>query len=357
MSRSPETTGAAPGHDASKPTQIPAKGWLQITKRAWAEAKSDMVPLLGAGVAFKAFLALFPALTASFLLWGLFSDPAAIERQISGLGAAIPSSLQEIVLNQSEAIANNKSAAGLSAVIAIALALWSASSGVQNMMDAINAAYDEDETRGFIKKKGTALLLTVGAIVVFLLAIGLVAVLPPVLDAVGLSGTGLGLLVAAVRWALLVGVLIVALGVLYRMAPDRDAPQFKWTSTGAIVATVLTVVASIGFTLYMSIAGESSYTKNYGSAAGVVILLVWLWICSYAILLGAEVNAEAERQTMKDTTKGNPEDLGERDAVAADSYVKADGSIDLRDHEDEAQENGPRSRTADLRGKQARSQS
>ena len=332
---SPRTSagGVAPGHDARTPTQVPAKGWLQITKRAWGEAKTDMVPLLGAGVAFKAFLALFPALTASFLLWNLVSTPTEIERQINGLGEAIPPDARDLVLSQARNIAENQSAAGWSLVIAVALALWSASSGVQNMMDAINAAYDEDETRGFVKKKGTALALTVGAVVVFLLAIGLVAVLPPLLNAIGLSG-GLGFLVNVVRWIVLVAVLITALGVLYRMAPDRDAPQFKWASAGAVVATVLWVIASIGFSLYVSLAGGSSYTKNYGALAGVVILLVWLWITSYAILLGAEVNAEAERQTAQDTTTGDPRDLGQRDAVAADSVANPDGSIDLRDHED-----------------------
>ncbi|PPK97443.1 membrane protein [Kineococcus xinjiangensis] len=341
MSRSSE--GAlAPGHDAKKPTQIPAKGWFQILKRAWGEAKTDMVPLLGAGVAFKAFLALFPALTAAFLIWQLVSDPAEIKAQIEALGPAIPDAARQIVVTQSETIAQNKAAAGWSLAFAVAIALWSASSGVQNMMDAINAAYDEQETRGFIKQKATALALTVGAIVVFLLAIALVAILPPVLDAVGLSGTALGFLVAAVRWVLLVAILMTALGVLYRVAPDRDAPQFKWTSTGAIIATALFIVASIGFTLYMSVLGQSSYTKNYGASAGVVILLVWLWITSYAILLGAEVNAESERQTAEDTTQGEPQPMGDRDALAADTVANADGSIDLRDDQ-------PLSATADRR--------
>ncbi|WP_345713016.1 YihY/virulence factor BrkB family protein, partial [Kineococcus glutinatus] len=332
MSRSSGTAqgAVAPGHDAQKPQQVPAKGWLQITKRAWGEAKSDLVPLLGAGVAFKTFLALFPALTAAFLIWGLVSDPAQITRQINGLGEAIPAPAKDLVLSQVETISSNKAAAGWSAAVAIALALWSASSGVQNMMDAINAAYDEDETRGFVKKKGTALLLTVGAIVTFLLAVALVAVLPPVLNAIGLTG-GLGFLVNVVRWVVLVAVLVVALGVLYRVAPDRDAPQFRWASVGAIVATVLCVIASIGFSVYVSVAGQSSYSKNYGASAGVVILLVWLWVISYAVLLGAEVNAEAERQTAQDTTKGDPVEMGRRDAVAADTVANADGSIDVRD--------------------------
>ncbi|WP_369053017.1 YihY/virulence factor BrkB family protein [Kineococcus terrestris] len=306
----------APGVEADSPQEIPARGWLQITKRAWKEAKADQVPLLAAGVAFKAFLAIFPALTAAFLLWGLVGDTQEITEQINGV-EAIPAEARDLVVSQMEQISANQSAAGWTIAIAVVLALWSASSGVQNLMTATNLAYDEEETRGFVKVKGTALLLTVGAILFMLLAIGLIGVLPVLLSVFGTS-TLVTVGVQVVRWGLLLGLVVLALAVVYRLAPDRDAPRAKWVSVGAAVATVLWLVVSIGFSVYISVAGNSSYTKNYGALAGVVILLMWLWLTSYAILLGAEINAESEKQTARDTTVGEPRPMGQRDATAAD---------------------------------------
>ncbi|WP_328291951.1 YihY/virulence factor BrkB family protein [Kineococcus sp. NBC_00420] len=304
------------GENADSPQQIPAKGWLAVTKRAWGEAKDDQVPLLAAGVAFKAFLAIFPALTAAFLIWGIFGDTQNITDQINGI-SAIPEAARQLVTEQVKTVATGKSAAGITAIVAVLLALWSASSGVENLMAATNTAYDEKETRGFLKRKGTALVLTIGAIVFMLLAIAFIGVAPVLVDALGASGA-VSIVVNVLRWVLLLALILIALGVVYRVAPDRDSPRVKWVSVGAGVATVLWLIVSAGFSIYVSTAGQSSYAKNYGSMAGVVVLLMWLWLTSYAILLGAEVNAEAEKQTDKDTTVGPEQPMGSRDAVAAD---------------------------------------
>ncbi len=141
------------------------------------------------------------------------------------------------------------------------------------------------------------------------------AVFPAVIAATD-PPTGIRIALQVARWVVLVIAVAVALAVLYRYAPDRDNPRFAWTSTGAIIATVLWIVASVAFSLYAS---YGSYGKTYGSLAGVVVLLMWLWITTYAVLLGAEVNAESEQQTMADTTKGPAKPLGDRDAVKADS--------------------------------------
>ncbi|MEZ0163791.1 YihY/virulence factor BrkB family protein [Kineococcus sp. LSe6-4] len=304
------------GERADSPQQIPPKGWFAVTKRAWAEAKGDQVPLLAAGVAFKAFLAIFPALTAAFLIWGIFGNTDNIAEQINGI-EAIPEAARDLVVGQVQQVSDGKSTAGITAVVAILLALWSASSGVENLMAATNTAYDEEESRGFLKRKGTALVLTIGAIVFMLLAIAFIGVVPVLADALGV-GAAVSVLVGVLRWVLLLGLITLALAVVYRLAPDRDAPQVKWVSVGAGVATVLWLVVSAGFSIYVTVAGNSSYTKNYGAMAGVVILLMWLWLTSYAILLGAEVNAESEKQTDKDTTVGPTAPMGEREAVAAD---------------------------------------
>ena len=309
----PKTDGV-PGGQAEKPTEIPAKGWLQVVKRGWAEAKADQVPLLGAGVAFFGFLALFPAVIALVTLYGLFADPATIAAQVESL-TALPSDVRQLIVEQ----INNqsRSALGWSAVLSIALALFSASGGVNNLMTAVNVAYDEDDDRSPIKKRLIAFALTLGAIVFIVIMLGLVAVVPALLQGLFGDSPVLRFALSAARWVLLVVLVTAALAVLYRIAPDRDAPKMRWVSVGAGVATLLWLIASIGFSVYVSTFGN--YAKTYGVFAGIIVLLFWLWITSYAVLLGAEINAEAEQQTAADTTRGPDEPLGQRNAVKADS--------------------------------------
>ncbi|MGI3786215.1 MAG: YihY/virulence factor BrkB family protein [Janthinobacterium lividum] len=306
-----------PGEEAEKPQDIPAKGWVQIIKRGFAEAKADQVSLLAAGMAYYAFLAIFPAIIAAVLLYSFFADPSTISAQLDSLGSAIPANIKSTITAQIGLAAGNGKV-GFGAVLAILLALFSASGGMGNLMTAVNTCYDEEETRGFVKKRLIALALTVGAIVFFLVVISLVAVLPAVLSFLGTSGV-VTFLIQVVRWLLIVVVITIALAVLYRVAPDRDAPKLRWVSVGAGFATLLWIVASVGFSLYVTLFGNSSYGKTYGTLGGIVILLLWLFITAYAILLGAEINAESEQQTIKDTTKGPPKPIGERDAVKADS--------------------------------------
>lgn len=309
-----------PGSEAEKPQQIPAKGWVQIAKRGWAEAKADQVPLMAAGMAYYAFLAIFPAIIAAVLLYGFFADPGTISAQLDSVGNAIPEAIRSTLKDQ-VALAAGNGKVGFGAVIAILVALFSASGGMSNLMTTINTAYDEEETRGLVKKRLIALALTVGAIVFFLIVVSLVAVVPVVLGFLGTSGIVL-FLVQVARWLLIVVVIAVALAVLYRVAPDRDAPKLRWVSVGAAIATLLWILASVGFSVYVSQFG--SYAKTYGAIAGIVVLLLWLFITAYAILLGAEINAESEQQTVADTTRGAPMPIGKRDAVKADSLPGED---------------------------------
>ena len=188
-------------------------------------------------------------------------------------------------------------------ILAIALALFSASGGVNNLMTAINVAYDEEDERSPVKKRLIALALTLGAIVFIVIMLGLVAVVPAVLQGLFGDSPVLRFLLSAARWVLLVVLVTAALAVLYRIAPDRDAPKMRWVSVGAALATLLWLLASIGFSVYVSTFGN--YAKTYGVFAGIIVLLFWLWITSYAVLLGAEINAEAEQQTVADTTTGS----------------------------------------------------
>ncbi|MFT4110591.1 YihY/virulence factor BrkB family protein [Propionicimonas sp.] len=311
-----------PGGRADSPHEIPLRGWREIVVRGWKEASADQVPLLGAGVAFFGFLALFPALIALTLVYGLAADPATISTQLAGLTASLPADARALLENQLQQLASAPTQGlGWGLALSLLIALWSASGGVGNLVTAVNIAYDEQRTRGLVKEKLVALGLTVGAIVVMVVLMALVAVVPVAFEMIGLGGGWRGV-AEVVRWLLVVLLVMAALAVLYRVAPDRDAPKFRWVSVGAVAATVLWLVASVGFSLYVSLFGN--YAKTYGALAGVVVMLLWLWITSYAVLLGAEINAEAEEQTAKDTTRGPERPLGSRGAVKADSIPTQD---------------------------------
>ncbi len=305
-----------PGVHAEKPTQIPARGWVQIVKRAWAENNADNMPIIGAGVAFFAFLAVFPALIATISIYGLVASPETVSRQIESLSGQLPEEAQSLLENQLTSIVSNSGGAlTVSLIISILAALWSASGGTGNLITAVNLAYDEVETRGFVKRKALALGLTLGAIVFVLITFALVAVVPAVLEALplGIFGT---VLAQVIRWVLLLGVVAGSLAVLYRVAPDRDAPRFAWVSLGSVVVTVIWAIVSLLFSLYVDNFG--SYDKTYGAIAGVIVLMLWLYLTCYLVLLGAEINSEAEHQTAHDTTEGEPQPMGQRDATMAD---------------------------------------
>ena len=317
-----------PGGRAERPTEIPARGWLQVAKRGWKEAKTDQVPLLAAGVAFYAFLAIFPGLIAVVSIYGLFADPATIANQLNSLTTALPEEASKVITDQVSMLSSRRQTLGVGLILSVLIALWSASAGISNLLTAINVAYDEEEKRGIVKKRLMSLGLTLGAIVFMVIILGLVAVLPPLLRSV--FGTGaLRWVLQIIGWLVMVVLVAAALAILYRLGPDRDAPRMRWVSVGAVVATVIWLVASIGFSIYTSTFGN--YAKTYGVFAGIVVLLFWLWLTMYAILLGAEINAEAEQQTISDTTKGQEEPLGERGAVKADSIPSGDPEAPQRE--------------------------
>ncbi len=314
---SPSAPEADRGREAEAPTQVPARGWWDVLMRTKAEAKTDNVPLLAAGIAFYALLALVPALAAVVSIYGLAADPADIGRHVGDLLGAAPTEVRDLVETQLRSISEGaRSQAGLSVVIGLVLALWSASSGTKHAIEAVNAAYDEPETRGFFKLRSVALALTLGAVLFFLVAIALIAVLPAALEETSLGGpvrTALNVL----RWPLLAFAVLTALAIFYRYAPDRDQPRWRWVSPGAVVATLLWLAGSAGFAFYT--ANFARYNETYGTLGAIVVVMLWLFLTAYAVLLGAELNAELERQTRKDSTTGQPRPLGQRGAYAADT--------------------------------------
>jgi membrane protein len=305
-----------PGVHAEKPTQIPWAGWKQILKRAWAENKADNMPIIAGGVAFFGFLSAFPALLATISIYGLVASPETVAQQVNDLSAQLPQDAAGVIGTQLKSIVDNSGGAlSVGLVVSILGALWSASGGVNNLITAINLAYDEVEARGTIKLRALSLGLTLGAILFVLITFSLVAVVPSVIQALPLGIVGT-ILAQVLRWGLLLAVFAGSLAVLYRVAPDRDAPKLRWVSLGSVIVTVIWVIVSLGFAIYVDKFG--SYDKTYGTIAGVIVLMLWLYLTCFLVLLGAEINSEAEHQTAHDTTEGPPRPMGERDATMAD---------------------------------------
>lgn len=303
---------AHPGAHADSPTRIPARGWRQIVLRALHRSFVDRVTLIAAGIAFFAFLALFPSLIALVLLYGLVSTPADLAEHVAALTAALPPDAAALLASQMEdLVRTDQRRLGIAALVSVLVALWSAFVGMDHLLISVNVVYEEVEHSGFWRRRMHALLFTLGAALVFFVLVALVAVFPAVVDGGFLLGLG--------RWVLLLAVFAFSLGALYRHGPDRREPRVAWVSVGALVATAFWLVASALFSVYVD--EFDRYARSYGALAGVVVLLVWMWLSVVAILLGAEINAEAEHQTDADSTVGPERPRGHRDAVKADEAV------------------------------------
>jgi membrane protein len=271
--------------------------------------------LVAAGVSFYAFLSIFPAITALFSIYSMIADPSQIAHQMGSFKGAVPSSALQLIQKQLSSIAHGSgSSLSIGLAVSILLAIYSASKGVGALIASLNIAYGEEEGRGFIKLKSLTLLFTFAAVIFVVVMLGVIG-LPSYLRHTGMPGW-LNEAIRIVRWIIMLGLMTVALAVVYSFAPNRSRPQVQWVSPGAILATVFWLIASIGFSFYITHFG--SYNKTYGSAAAIVILMMWFWISAFVILLGAELNAELESQTRKDSTGGEPASPGDREAVAAD---------------------------------------
>ncbi len=313
----PATDTAHRGREAETPARIPASGWKDVLRRVKAQVDENHLSIIAAGVAFYLLLSLVPALAALVAIYGVFADPSDIGQRVASVGRVLPAEAVQLVQEQLERLASTSSSAlGLGAAAGVAVALWSATKGTRALIDSVNVAYEERETRGFVRLNLIAIGLTVALVVFVAIALALVAVVPLVLARLGL-GTGLEWAVSLLRWPLLMLFLMGSLAVLYRYAPDRDEPRWRWVSPGAIGASVLFLVGSAAFSFYVS--RSDSYNATYGSLGAIAITMMWLFVAAYSVLLGAQLNAETERQTRRDSTEGPARPMGGRGAHAADT--------------------------------------
>jgi membrane protein len=288
------------GREARKPTQIPAPGWMAVARRVMGQVGRDNVSIISAGVAFYLLLSIVPALAATVAIYGIVADPQTIGQHVQALGEFLPAEAQALIGQQLERLTQSSGEAlGIGAIIGLLVSVWSATRAMAAMMEALNIAYGEEESRGFVWRNLVAIGLTVVFVVFLGLAVALIAIIPAVVNLLGVEGV-LATVAQWLRWPVLAGCLLVALALLYRWGPDRDEPRWEWVSPGAIVGGVLWLLGSVGFSIYVANAGN--YDATYGSLGAIVVVMMWLYISAFAIMLGAEWNAEAERQTRHDTT-------------------------------------------------------
>jgi membrane protein len=312
---------AGRGRRASSPVEIPLRGWRDIGWRIYAEIQNDRLLAVAAGVVFYGLLALFPAITALVSSYALFAEAATVGQHLAFAAALMPAGAYGIVEEQITRIALG-SGGGLSTafLLGLLLAIWSANAGMKAMIDALNVIYGETEDRSFVRLNLLSLAITLGGLLFLLLAISAVIVLPLVFAWFGVQGFA-EWAIAMLRWPAIMVVIAPGLAVLYRFGPSRHAAQWRWLSVGAVLATLLWVAGSALFSWYLS--NFADYNATYGSLGAGIGLMMWLWLTSIAILLGAEINAEIEHQTARDTTTGREKPIGSRGAVMADTVGAA----------------------------------
>ncbi len=264
--------------------------WKRFLVRLSEDVADDRIDLVAGGVAFYALLSLFPMLVAAISIYGLFTTPESLEAQIESISAMLPAEAQAIVVDQLRSIEESPSH-GLTygVLFGLVVALWSASKGTDALISSVGLAYDERETRSFVRVRLMSIGLTLLLILGVSIAFTLVAIVPIVMSFVGLGSYARSVAELA-RWGTLLVLFMGGLSLIYRCAPSTRKRNWRFVSVGSIVATLLWLAASYGFSFYVARFGN--YQATYGSVGGVVVLLLWLWISAYVILLGAEIDHE-----------------------------------------------------------------
>jgi membrane protein len=254
----------------------------------------DNLSALAAAAAFYVLLSIFPTLTALVSLYGLVADPVMAERQVAAMQGVLPPEALKLVAVWLQALVQGPTERfGIGLLISVVLASWSVWSATVMLMNAINTCYGDEERRGFVRFNLEALALGTGLVLLGVAALTLLAAVPVLLDSLPAPGAWHAM-ISLLRWPILAGLVIVALAIVYRYGRARALRKWQWFSWGATIATVLWLISSVAFSFYVSAVG--SYDKTYGSLGAVIVLLLWFYMTAYVILIGAELNAEVERQ-------------------------------------------------------------
>jgi membrane protein len=333
--------GKERGRAASEPQEIPARGWWDITWRAIRRFARERMSVLAAGLAMYGLLSVFPALAAMVSIYGLFDIQADAIRQMHHFANLLPPGVWDVLNAQLHEISRRPhSALGTTAALGLLIALWSGRAAMSSLITATSVAYGEPAKRGLFTQLLLSLLLTVGALLGFLAVLLLGVAIPVALKALGVSGW-VHWVATLLRLALLGCVAMLGLAVVYRYAPLRERAQWRWVTWGSSIASLLWLLASALFAEYVRTFG--SYGRTYGALSSVMVLLLWFYLSSIVVVLGATINAEMERQTCKDTTVRGGAPLGQRGAYVADTVGRA---VDNADHAEQLRPVDARARPA-----------
>ena len=317
----PELAQHGHGRRSSNPFQIPFAGWKDILWRTYQQINDDRLLATAAGVVFFGLLAVFPAITALVSSYGLFADASTIGANLQTMAVMLPQGSFQIVQDQiARVLSKGDTALGATFLFGLGLAIWSANAGVKSVIEALNVVYGEREKRGFFRLNLLSLTFTTGAIMALLLIVSAVVAMPLALDHLGLAQES-KVIVSLARWPLMFVILLMALGVLYRFGPSRRAARWEWLSVGTLAAALLWIAGSSLLSWYLSNFGN--YDATYGSLGAAIGLMMWMWMSAVIVLCGAELNAEIEHQTARDSTVGRPKPLGARGAMMADTLGTA----------------------------------
>jgi membrane protein len=309
------------GRTADSPFEIPLLGWKDVLLRVYHSLEQDRVMLIAAGSTFYLLLALFPALTAFASLYGFLADRTTIAGNISVLVGILPNDAIDLIRAQLEALASQDvKVLSFGFFLGLSVALWSANNGVKAIFEALNVAYGQNETRSFLRLNLISFVFTFGGIFFGIIVSIALSMTSRVSAAVGLDGWS-AVLANIVRWPLIAVVVVIAISIIYRFGPDREHAKWRWLSWGAGLSALVWIVASAGFTFYLT--NVADYNATYGALGAVAGLMMWTWISLIILILGAELNAELEHQTATDSTTGEPLPMGERGAVVADTLGKS----------------------------------
>ena len=319
------TTPDPHGRDATRPTQLPLKAWREILGRVWVKIGTDNISLLAAGVAFYGFLSIVPLLGAFVMTYGLIADPSTVAEHMRKIIGLVPKDAAKLIYDQLVSLSTTAAGKkGLGLALALLIAMYGATRASGAIMTALNVVYEQPERRNIFKTTAISFAMIVATILVGVVGILAASVLALVGKFLNVLGPAAAFGINAATWIVAAALASGAIGATYRYGPDRHDAKWQWLTFGSALATLLWLLATFGFGAYAASFGN--YNATYGSLGAVVVLLMWLFVSAYAILLGAEINAETERQTARDTTTGREKPLGQRGATVADQVAGQPGT-------------------------------
>lgn len=304
---------------------MPTRAWLTVAKRAWRETSDDNIGLIAAGVAFYGFLALVPLLGAIVLIYGIAAQPSTVIHDMKELMAVMPADVAKLIGEQlMNVVKTSDGKKGFGLLLAIGLALFGARNGASAVITALNVAYEEHEKRGFVRINLLALGITASAVLVAIIALIAIAALGHLETLLPQAPDGIVIIGKVAAYVLVTLAGAAAAATLYRFGPSRQNARWVWLTPGSLCAALMWLVLTVGFGIY--VANFGNYNATYGSLGAIVVTLTWLYLSSYVLLFGAELNSELEHQTACDTTTAAAP-LGARGAWVAD-HVAGDEKRD-----------------------------